>query len=824
MRKSTELYKIKTEFRDVEELCLKWRVLAERGSLPPYEEIGLGSLGRLADDLALIRITEDDAFEIAFCGDALALLFDAEPRGAAVASLPSNFATPFLEALERARDVQIPVATLARRVVAGVVVTLEFVAFPLARRRGGPVYLAFLRERRARYDLVEIIHKATADGVAMLAAHYGPAQDAVDFYIVNLNDSATRIFGACDGGLLWRRLSDAVPAWRDNGLCERLRENLRHQRREEFEASFQGADGATAHYRVSATPNGDLIGLTFSDVTALKQREASFRLLFEHNPMPMWVCDPQTGRFRAVNDAAVQHYSYPREQFLLLELSDIFIDAPFSAAPPGLQLSAEAFSPNELWLSRAGDGRMLRTQIFARELQLDGRAALLMAIVDMTVQHEASARIAHLAHHDDLTGLANRALFQMRLAQGLAALDAGGPALAVLYVDLDGFKYVNDAFGHPIGDKLLIEVASRLRGAVEQSDVVARLGGDEFALLLPNRANAEAAQTAAARIIDAISRPCLLDGQEIRVGASVGVALAPQDAHDADALLRDADIALYRAKRDGRGVFRRFQPEMAEHILQRRELETALRHALAAGELRVHYQPLVDVARGEIIAFEALLRWMHPTKGLVRPDVFIPIAEETGLITPIGEWVLREACHEAARWPQSISVCVNLSPTQFNTRKLPQTIISALAASGLAPQRLELEITESVILAESQANLAALHQIRGLGARISMDDFGTGYSSLNYLRSFPFDKIKVDRSFVMELPHNPECAAIVRAAAGIAECLDIALVAEGVETQAQFEHLRAEGYAQMQGYLYGRPAPADEIAGLVAKGAKLAAA
>jgi len=823
MPKSTELYEIKTEFRDVEDLCLKWRVLAESDGLPPYEELGVGSLGRLADDLALVK-PSGAAFEIAFCGETLRRLFDDPPRGAPISDLPRNFAAPFLDALQRAQTVRHPVSTLARRVTAGVVATMELVVFPLAQRRRGDVFLVFLRDSSTRYDLLDALYEATDDGLATLAALYGPTHEVDDLLIINLNSSAARLLGGAETALLWRRLSEAMPAWRANGMIARLCASLERRRRDEFEASLRIADGAVAHLRVSATPMGDLVGMTLTDVTDLKQREASFRLLFEHNPMPMWVCDPRTLAFRAVNDAAVICYGYARERFLTLELADIFVDAPFGAALRRDGLTAEAFSPDELWLNRTADGRVLKIQIFVRELVIDGRKSLLMAMVDVTAQHDAAMRIAHLAHHDDLTGLANRALFHARLTQGLAAPGLGGAQLAVLYVDLDGFKYVNDAFGHPVGDKLLIEVAERLRRATPPGDLVARLGGDEFAVLLQQGACIECVQDFAAHIIDSIAQPYRIDGNEIRVGASIGFALAPDDAGDVDTLLRDADIALYRAKRDGRGVWRRFQPQMAELILKRRSLETSLRNALSAQELQLYYQPLVDVERDEIVAFEALLRWNHPTEGLVPPDVFIPIAEETGLIGPIGEWALRDACFEAARWPDSISVCVNLSPMQFNARTLPQTILSALAASELAPQRLELEITESVILAESQANLAALHQIRGLGARISMDDFGTGYSSLNYLRSFPFDKIKVDRSFVKELPHNQECGAIVRAAAGIASCLDIALVAEGVETQEQLKHLRAEGYAQMQGYLFGRPTPASEIAELLEKEAKRRAA
>jgi predicted signal transduction protein with EAL and GGDEF domain len=361
-----------------------------------------------------------------------------------------------------------------------------------------------------------------------------------------------------------------------------------------------------------------------------------------------------------------------------------------------------------------------------------------------------------------------------------------------------------------VGDRLLIAVAQRLAGILRPGDCVARLGGDEFAFLQPGVRSRDDAAVFASSIVEALRQPFCIDGHEIVVGASVGVACAPIDARDADALLQYADIALYHVKRDGGGVYRHFDSSMAAAVMRRQILEADLRDGLAQDAFDVHYQPLVDLSTNSVVAMEALLRWTHPTWGAVSPSEFIAIAESAGLIIPLGERVLFRACREAMNWPRDTRVCVNLSPVQFKSRTLVQSVIHALNASGLPASRLELEITESVLLAESRANISILHRLRDLGVRISLDDFGTGNSSLSYLRAFPFDKIKIDRSFVQELPGNPQCVAIVRAVIGIGKSLDLAIVAEGVETIEQLEYLRKEGCTQMQGFLFAKPAPADE--------------
>lgn len=802
-------YGVVTEFRDVDELCFQWQVEAPTGGLPPYEQIALGSLGRLADDVALAGRAADGAFEFLYGGGAFEAWLGASLRGLRLDGLERNYRDPIGEALATAATRGTPAATIARSIRDGLVRTSEIVAFPLSSHWGDALFLVFARERAAKYDLVDAIYRATDDGLTTLAAvHAG--RDIIDFVIVSLNASASRLFGGAERDLQWRRLGEIAPAWMTDGTFERLSAIFLSAIPDTFEVSHRSAEGEASYLRLAAAPMGDLIGVTLTDVTPLKAREASFRLLFESNPMPMWVHDPQSLRIIAVNDAAVAHYGYEREQFLGSTLFDLYAEEEWPAVTIAHENPALRLPSDRIWANRTADGRMIKVQNYAREISFDDRSAILLAIVDVTEQREQAARIAHLAHHDPLTGLANRVLFRARLTEGLQRLEGGEDRLAVLYLDLDGFKDVNDAFGHPIGDRLLVAVAERLRLTLAPGDMVARVGGDEFAIVQLGAGAAEADRLAE-RIVNEVSVLYEIDGHAVAVGASVGISVAPIDSCDADILLKNADIALYRAKADGRGLHRFFEPEMAASILVRRTLEADLRHALPAGEFQIYYQPLVDIGANRIVASEALLRWFHPVRGLVSPSDFIPLAEETGLITPIGEWVLREACHEAASWPEPIGVCVNLSPAQFRSRSLVQSVLSALATSGLAPQRLELEITESVLLAENHANLAVLHQLRALGVCISMDDFGTGYSSLSYLRSFPFDKIKIDRSFVKELPENHECGAIVRAVAGIGQCLGVATVAEGVETPEQLARLREEGCTQMQGFLFSRPAPAAEL-------------
>ena len=429
---------------------------------------------------------------------------------------------------------------------------------------------------------------------------------------------------------------------------------------------------------------------------------------------------------------------------------------------------------------------------------------------DITERLLAEERMRHLARHDALTDLPNRVTFHERMKADLGRL-RHAEQLAVLSLDLDHFKNVNDALGHPLGDLLLQAAAERMRTCVRDEDMVARLGGDEFAILQVSSDPPSSVTGLAARLIESIEAPYLLQNQQVAVGASVGIAIAPADGQTPDVLMKNADLALYRAKADGGGVYRFFEREMDTRMQARRALELDLRKAVMAGEFEAYYQPIVDIKTGRVTSCEALMRWHHPTRGMVSPTEYIPIAEETGLIVPIGEWMLRQATAEAVRWPNDITIAVNLSPAQFKSRVLVATVISALAASGLPADRLQLEITEMVLLKETSGAFAVLHQLRELGIKIAMDDFGTGYSSLGYLRSFPFDKIKIDSSFIRDLPQKEDSVAIIRAVVGLSSSLGITTIAEGVETREQFDCLMREGCTEAQGFLFAAPKPAGEV-------------
>jgi diguanylate cyclase (GGDEF)-like protein len=427
-----------------------------------------------------------------------------------------------------------------------------------------------------------------------------------------------------------------------------------------------------------------------------------------------------------------------------------------------------------------------------------------------------------MAHYDSLTDLPNRVLLRVRIGEACASASGASPNVAILSLDLDRFKAVNDTLGHAVGDALLVAVAKRLSGCVREGDAVARLGGDEFAVM--QMEGAGDADGLARRIIERLGTPYEIDGHHVAIGTSVGIAIAPKDGATPDELLKNADLALYRAKTDGRGTYCFFEAGMDAELQGRRLLELDLRKALGAGEFELHYQPVVDLASGAITGCEALLRWRHPERGMVPPATFIGLAEDIGLIVPIGEWVVRQACMQAARWPVPVKVAVNLSPLQLTSRDLLHTVVLALANSGLPAARLELEITESVFLQDNENTLAVLNELRGLGVGIAMDDFGTGYSSLSYLRSFPFDKIKLDQSFVRDLSDRADCMAIVNSIASLGRDLGMVTTAEGIETAEQLELLRTAGFVEGQGYHFWRPMPSAALTQLLREHAPAAAA
>ena len=450
-----------------------------------------------------------------------------------------------------------------------------------------------------------------------------------------------------------------------------------------------------------------------------------------------------------------------------------------------------------------------RTIAVSRRMMAEGGSVIILE--DVTERQRAQERITHLARFDELTGLANRTQFRERINAMLASPLKREKHVMIHLIDLDRFKGINDTLGHPVGDKLLQEVASRLSAVIKPEDMITRFGGDEFVVLQGATKRRQDAKMLAQRLAKALEKPFEIDGHRIDISASIGIAMAPKDGLDADQLLKKADMALYAAKNGGRGSHRFFAAEMEDAVQARRALEIDLRDALALGQFELHFQPLVDLRSGRITACEALLRWKHPVRGMVPPGVFIPVAEETGGIIALGEWILHKACIEAATWPRDVKVAVNLSPIQFKSRSLALQVVSALAKSGLPAQRLELEITERVLLEESDDTLTTMEQFQQLGVGMSLDDFGTGYSSLNYLHKFPFRKIKIDQSFVRDLGQERDARAIIGAVVSLGEGLDKVVVCEGIETEEQLRLVRSKGCHEGQGYLFGRPMSADAI-------------
>ena len=506
-------------------------------------------------------------------------------------------------------------------------------------------------------------------------------------------------------------------------------------------------------------------------------------------------------------------------------------DVPAGKIVPGMTVDAlldlaeseSNLSPDDVELVR-NSFKMLKAggkrAAFLRELT-DGRTlsvnfapveneGWLVTFEDITERRLAEARITHMAHHDALTGLPNRVSFHHKLSEAVAR-SRRGEACAVLYLDLDHFKTVNDTLGHPIGDSLLQDVTLRLKTQIRETDTVARLGGDEFAIVQTSVHQPQDAIALAKRLIETLGEPYEVGGQQVVIGTSIGIALVPSDGEDPDEILKNADMALYHAKADGRGRYCFFMPEMDRRLRARRTLEMDLRKALVAEEFELFYQPLINLNTGAVTGFEALMRWFHPHRGMVAPTDFIPVAEEIGLLIPLGKWALRRACRDAATWPADMKVAVNVSVTQFASSTLVEDVADALEASGLDPGRLELEITETVMLDATDEILVILHKLRDLGVGIAMDDFGTGYSSLSYLQRFPFSKVKIDQSFVAGLGKGGDCDAIVASVIDLCANLGMIALAEGVETEDQLQRLRAGNCSQAQGYLFSRARPADEV-------------
>jgi diguanylate cyclase (GGDEF)-like protein/PAS domain S-box-containing protein len=578
---------------------------------------------------------------------------------------------------------------------------------------------------------------------------------------------------------------------------------------------------------------GGWIG-TIEDITQRRDLEqerdrnyAFLREIIDHIPSQITVKDARERRYLLVNRVAEEQFGRSRDAIVGKTAFDIF---PRS--------TAEDITGDDERMLQSRDGLFLdefpwetltmgRRYITSRRIGIHDETGepryIINVVEDFTERRRADEKIAHMAHYDTLTDLPNRALFRTQIERELEKVGRG-EKFALLYIDIDEFKGINDSLGHHVGDELLKAVAKRIRNCLKPDDLIARLGGDEFAVIQTRVEGATDVVAFVGRIQEAIRRPYHCLGHQLSSDASIGIALAPQDGTDLDQLIKNADLAMYGAKAEGRRTYRFFEPAMDASAKARLTMEQDLRQALADGGFEIHYQPLVDLRSNEVSGCEALLRWRHPERGMVSPAEFIPVAEDTGLINELGDWVLRTACEEAAGWPDHVRLAVNVSPVQLKCETLALKIAGALAASGLDPRRLELEITEAVLIRDDEAALSILHQLRSIGVRIALDDFGTGYSSLSYLKRFPFDKIKIDRCFVTDIAEPSGAPVIVQAVVNIAAASNMTTVAEGVETEQQRDMLRMLGCTEMQGYLFSAPKPASDVMRLFGSGEKKIAA
>ncbi len=560
---------------------------------------------------------------------------------------------------------------------------------------------------------------------------------------------------------------------------------------------------------------------TIEDITERQNLEqerdrnyAFLHQIIDHIPSQITVKDARDRRYLLVNRVAEAQFGLSRAAIVGKTALDLF---PRAAADriaadddKALQSADGLFLDEHPWESPGLGHRFLTSKRIGIQDQTGAGRYIVNVVDDVTERRRANEKIAHLAHYDALTDLPNRVLFRDQIERELRNTSRG-EQFALLYIDIDEFKGINDSLGHHVGDELLKTVAARIRSCIRDTDLIARLGGDEFAVIQTAIGNITGVVEFVTRIHDAIRQPYQCLGHQLSTDASIGIALAPQDGTDLDQLIKNADLAMYAAKADGRRTHRFFEPAMDASAKARLTMEQDLRQALADGGFEIHYQPLVDLGHNEVTGCEALLRWRHPERGMISPAEFIPVAEDTGLINELGEWVLRTACAEAASWPDHIRIAVNVSPVQLKCQTLALKIIGALAASGLPASRLEIEITEAVLIRDDEAALAILHQLRTIGVRIALDDFGTGYSSLSYLKRFPFDKIKIDRCFIGDIAEIDGSSAIVQAVVNIAAARKMTTTAEGVETLEQQELLRTLGCTEMQGFLFSAAKPGPEV-------------
>lgn len=558
------------------------------------------------------------------------------------------------------------------------------------------------------------------------------------------------------------------------------------------------ADGRVIMIEDRLMADGSLVSLRV-DITEMKQREASFRILFDNNPLPMFVCHAKTWAILAANQAAIEHYGYSEDRLSTMAFCEVHCAVDPEIAELLATKGVASFAGRS-FRHVCADGRLIEVEVRVSELPYAGAAAVLLACIDVTEQKMNEFRVLHMARHDYLTNLPNRVFLNERID---AIFRTSEPA-ALLFLDLDKFKVVNDTLGHGAGDELLQAVSKRLKQCVRKCDVVARLGGDEFAILIEGDVTRAVIAALSTRVLESLRAPFRLGEREVLAGASIGVALAPHDAQNATELIRLSDLAMYAAKAAGRNTFRFFDPSLNDTAVAQATLAVELRHAIKNNELEVHYQPIVTLTSEEVVCREALVRWKHPSKGLIPPSEFIPVAEDAGLIVDLGEFVLRQACLDAASWQNDVRVSVNVSALELNDPKIVDRVQACLEHAGLSASRLQLEVTETAVMENFSTTTALLRQIQAFGVDIAMDDFGTGYSSLSFLRVAPFDKIKIDKSFVRDLSTR-EGRSVVAAIVQMADALNMKTIAEGVETIEQRDILRSLRCGEAQGYLYGRP-------------------
>ncbi len=595
------------------------------------------------------------------------------------------------------------------------------------------------------------------------------------------------------------------------------------KRREPKSLTTKLTDGRTIAIHSQPTTDGGGWVVTHEDITERRKAElerdrtqAFAATIVENVPTTIIVKDAHDFRYVMVNRAAEAHLGMSRDKVLGKTVHDIYpkdIAETISTQDTELARTGETqFYDEHPFRTPAGEPRIITTARLPIQDPNGTSNYLLTVIEDRTRRKRAEAQIAHMAHHDMLTGLPNRSAFSACLAATFDDAKNNQTSFALFTLNLDRFKEINDVFGHVVGDKLLCEMSRRLQATIGGA-FLARLNGDEFTVIATDGEFPGAAEAMAAKILASMSDDYIIDGQHVRGGMSVGIAIYPADGADTETLVANAEAALYRAKMDGRGIYRFFEADMDKRLRERRALQQDLQTAIERGELRLHYQPQARI-NGEITGFEALVRWHHPTRGVVSPGTFIPLAEENGLIVPMGEWIMREACREAASWPKPLQIAINLSPVQFRHGDLAGLVHSILMETGLAPKRLEVEITEGVLIGDFSRAVSILRRLKAMGVRIAMDDFGTGYSSLSYLQSFPFDKIKIDQAFISNLERNQQSATIIRAVIGLARGLKLPVLAEGVETEEQLAFLAQEHCDEIQGYLIGRPKPIENYADL----------